>query len=166
MVVVQTNGPIDTTGSLGVLGRIEIDGKVVPREDAEVLDSSEVGVAVELVVMPDVACRALTLAVFDVVNDDDGKARVVGSAAEVKAARVLEEKAEVAVEDGTASGTEVGISTGQKDQTFLPSFQYKSISNRRKPEASRFEKQSAELSSSNRRVGKHAALKDTPGLVA
>lgn len=160
IVVVQTKGPMDTKGSLDVLGKIAIEGKISPKEEAEVLDNCEVGVATELEAVSDVACRALTLPALK-----DDVTPIVGSAAEVKAARELEEKLNVVVEDGTVSGMEAGISTGQKDQTFLPESQYKSISNRRKPEARRFEKQSAELSSSYRSVGKQAAVKDTPGSV-
>jgi len=43
--------------------------------------------------------------------------------------------------------------------------QYKSISSLRKPIASKFDKQSPELSSSYLRNGKQAAVKETPGLV-
>jgi hypothetical protein len=43
----------------------------------------------------------------------------VGTVPEVKAARVLEDKLEDPVR-GTEFGTEVGMATGQNDQTFLP----------------------------------------------
>lgn len=155
MVFVQTNGPIDTKGSLEVSGKTEIDGNVCPREEAEV-ESCEVGVAVKLVILFDVAWRALTLPVLD------EEERPVP---EVKAGAELDEKVDVVANDKMPSGIDVGIPTGQKDQTVLPSSQYKSISNRRNPEARRFEKQSPELSSSYRRFGKHAAEKDTPGVV-
>jgi hypothetical protein len=159
IVEVQTNGPICIKGSFDVLGRTAIDGKVSPREDAEVVERVDVGVAADSVSVPDVTCRALTLAVPDDVTAEEVNANEVNPAME------LEPTPKVVVEAGSALGTEDGICTGQKDQTFLPSSQYKSISNLRNPEARRFDKQSAELSSSYRRNGKHAALKDTPGVV-
>lgn len=113
------------------------------------------------VVVLELACRAF---IADAVNDTKELPLVV-LVDEFRAVVELEEKLRVVVEAPPTFGIEFGTSTGQKDQTRLPWSQYKSISNRRKPEARRFEKQSAESSSSYRRVGKQAAVKDTPGVV-
>jgi hypothetical protein len=57
------------------------------------------------------------------------------------------------------------LEKGTLASKFRLTSQYKSISNRLKPTARRLLKQSPELSSSNFRVWKHAAEKETPGTV-
>jgi hypothetical protein len=106
---------MDTKGSLDVLGRTAIDGSVCPRELPEVLSSCDVWELVELVDEPELTCRALTPAWLD-----DDEVTLVDFVAEVKAVTELEEKLRVVVEAEIASGTELGISTGQKDHTFRP----------------------------------------------
>lgn len=113
-VEVQTNAPIDINGSLDVLGRTTIDGKISPREDAEVLEGNDVGVVVEPISVSTVACRALGLA----VPDDETAEEVKGT--EVNTTVELEEGLKVVVESGSVLGTDAGIWTGQNDQTCLP----------------------------------------------
>jgi hypothetical protein len=119
-------------------------GELLPSDVADALDNVPEGdgspdptSALELKVLESVFCLAFRA-------DPD---EAVVTVPEVKAARVLEDK----LKDpgvGTESGTEVGMATGQNDQTFLPWSQYRSSSNLRKPTASRLERQSPEVSSS------------------
>ena len=151
MVVVQIYGPIETSGRFGSLGRTSMVGRTAPRvvSDGAADDVDEAG-------------RAEVLEELEAVPDDCGDIdTVVGVEFGVD-----EEKLNMIVEDGsTLLRIALGIETGQKLQTFLPWSQYRSISNLRKPRASRLERQSPELSSSYRRLGKQAAEKETPGVV-
>ena len=88
---------------------------------------------------------------------------VAETVADVTVAEVFKDMLDIAVEEAAAFGIEVGMATGQNDQTFLPWSQYRSNSNLRKPTASRLERQSPELSSSYLKPGKQAACKETPG---
>jgi hypothetical protein len=68
-------------------------------------------------------------------------------------------------EAGGAAELETGMETGQKLHNCLPSSQYKSNSNRRKPTAIRFDKQFPKFASSYCRCPKHALERVTPGAV-
>jgi hypothetical protein len=173
IVVVQVYGPIDTNGAFGASGKTATVGRVVPRVLANGPDKEEVvDEADELEAVTEDACLAFTPtteleveADRKVVGDEDAEDDV-GSASGVRAPRELEERLTVVVEEGIALlYIEVGMATGQNDHTLRPSSQYKSTSNLRNPTASRFERQSPELSSSYLKWGKQAAERDTPGAV-
>jgi hypothetical protein len=100
-----------TKGSSGVSGRTAIVGRTFPREVAVVLEESEFEVDNELEIDKELTCRAFKPGEED--EDLDGDASVA------KERMVLEVKLGVIVDDGAASGIEVGIATGQKDQTSL-----------------------------------------------
>jgi|SRR6266536_5122453 len=154
MVFVQVYGPIDTNGAFRVSGKTETVGRVLPRVLAKGPDKEEVvAEADELEAVTEDTCLAFTpsteLEVDREVEPDEYAEDEVGSASGVRAPRELEERLTAVVEEGTALlYTDVGMATGQKDHTLRPSSQYKSSSNIRNPTASRFERQSPQLSSS------------------
>jgi hypothetical protein len=157
-----------------VFGRIEMLGRVCPREVSALF----VGLAVVWLVCAEgvskleegveVACRAripVDKGGLDVEASEDSGNEEMGASADSTAERALGLVSMVVLVPVSAFGTEDGTVTGQKLHTCLHWSQYKSISNLRKPTASRFERQSAELSSSYLRRGKQAAEKETPGVV-
>jgi hypothetical protein len=136
-----------------VSGGTAIVGRTIPKEVAVALDESEIDVIRELEIDLELTCRS-----FKVAEEGAEKTDEVDGVLGVELRVVV-------VDDGSALGIEIGIATGQKDHTLLPSSQYKSISNLRKPTASKFDKQSPESSSSYLRCGKQAAVNETPGPV-
>jgi hypothetical protein len=50
IVVVQTQGPIETNGSLLLSGMIEMGGKSCPREEAAAVEDVKLAAAVEVIV--------------------------------------------------------------------------------------------------------------------
>ena len=131
-------------------------GRTFPRDVAAALDNSELDDTTELEIDSELICRGFKIAEVEEEETEE-------SAPEV--GRVPGMKLRVVVDDGAALEIEAGMATGQKDHVLLPSSQYKSISNLRKPTASRLDKQSPEESSSYFSRGKQAAVKETPGLV-
>jgi hypothetical protein len=99
----------------------EILGRASPREVPEVLAGNEVVTVDELIPSSDVPCLLLIAA----VGDDELADRVeikaeVGSAPAISAPRELDDMPIIAVDEGTAFGTEDGIATGQNDHSLLP----------------------------------------------
>jgi hypothetical protein len=166
MVVVQVYGPMLYNGVLGESGITEISGSTDPRElalDDVVGEEFELEEILEIIVEePELGEEDETVASLVSCLTR----RFVVASAEVRAI-VLEDRLEVVVgvAEETTGETEAGIATGQKLHTCRVSSQYRSTSNLRKPLANRFERQSAELSSSYRRKGKQAAVRDAPGAV-
>lgn len=138
---------METRDSLPERGRTLGVGRVVP---------SEVGEAA-LATMPSVAlftCSTCPAAKIVVATASDARLAIV-----LDDALMIEKSEEVAVVAAADSDT------GQKLHTCLFSSQYRSKSNRRKPAARRFDKHALEVSSSNLKLAKQAAERDTPGLV-
>lgn len=190
-----TNGSLLLSGRIAMLGRVvprEIGAVLEPEPWAAADASNEVfvvdwkqevstwysiieggcertGLIIERILTSDVTCRPVNPGRVedkdDALDDADLIEDDVGSAARVKPETMLDGKLSVIVEEGIVFGIEVGIATGQKLHSRLLWSQYKSISNLRNPTASKFDKQSPELSSSYLRCGKQAAEKETPGMV-
>jgi hypothetical protein len=84
-----------------------------PREVAAELDKPVLEVDKEPEIDLELTCRG-----FKVGEEEDEEGE--GFASEAKGRIVLGEKVGVIVDDGIAFGSEVGIATGQKDQTLRP----------------------------------------------
>jgi hypothetical protein len=104
---------IHTKGSSGVSGRTAIVGRMFPREVAEELDKPVLEVDKEPEIDLELTCRG-----FKVGEEEDEE--LEGLVSENEGRSVLEEKVGVIVDDGIAFGMEIGIATGQKDQTLRP----------------------------------------------
>ncbi len=142
-----------------LLGTVVAVGRRLPSDVSGGMDEPETTeVDIERELVSDVICRTPRIDA-----GDSNSAELVG--ADVEFVVVEEEKLRVIVEDDGTLVITLGIAIGQKLQTFLPSSQYKSISNLRKPTARRLERQFPDSSSSYRRLGKQIDEKETPGVV-
>jgi len=97
-----------TNGSFGVSGRTAIVGRTFPREVAVVLEESELETDNELETDKELTCRAFKLGEEEKDCESDAKD-----------VEVLV-KLGVIVDEGAAFWIDVGIATGQNDQTLLP----------------------------------------------
>lgn len=103
---------VHTKGSSGVSGRTAIVGRTFPKEVTAVRIDSELELVNELVIDLELTCRG-----FKFWGEDEEIDAVVS---DVNEERVFEVKLRVAVAEGAAFGIEIGILTGQNDQTPLP----------------------------------------------
>ena len=108
---------MDIRGSLLLLGRTAIVGRVSPREVAGPLDTL---VVAGLEIVSELTCLPIRP---DAEADEEGAELKVEVELAFEAARELEAMAGVVVDEGVAFGSEVGTATGQNDQTLLSSSQ-------------------------------------------
>jgi hypothetical protein len=102
---------VHTKGLSGVSGRTAIVGRTFPKEVAVVRVNSELELVNGPVVDLELTCRG-----FKFWGEDEEIDAVVS---DVNEERVSEVKLRVVVDEGIAFGIEVGILTGQSDQTPL-----------------------------------------------